>query len=42
MDQQTLLTIFVAVAAVALVIQLATLVAMFLEIRKLESLITGI
>jgi hypothetical protein len=42
MDQQTLLTIFVAVAAVALVIQLITLVAMFLEIRKLESLITGI
>ncbi len=40
MDQQTLLillTIFVAVAAVALLLQLGTLLAMFLTVRKLQT-----
>ena len=42
MDQQTLLTIFVAVAAVALFMQLVTLIAMFLTFRRLETMITGL
>jgi hypothetical protein len=45
MDQQTLLillTIFVAVAAVALLLQLGTLLALFLTVRKLQTQIMGI
>ena len=45
MDQQTLLivlTIFVAVAAIALVIQAGMLIGMFLAVRKLQTLIAGI
>ncbi len=45
MDQQTLLillTIFVAVAALALLLQLGTLLALFLTVRKLQTQIMGI
>lgn len=45
MDQQTLLillTIFVAVAALALLLQLGTLLAMFLTIRRLQTQIMGV
>src|ERR1700753_1322678 len=45
MDQQTLLiglTVFVAVAAIALLIQMGTMLALFLTVRKLQAQVTGI
>ena len=45
MDQQTLLivlTVFVAVAAVALLVQMGTMLALFLAVRKLQAQVTGI
>ena len=45
MDQQTLLiilTVFVAVAAVALLIQMGTLLGLFLAVKKLQTQITAL
>jgi len=42
MDQQTVLTIFVIVAAIALVIQAGMLIGLFVVARSLEAKVTAI
>lgn len=42
MDEQTVLTIFVIVSAVALLLQLGTLIGLFIVARSLESKITAV